>query len=400
MDTSKLDMTTKKIVKDLASQLSSELVSIRRHLHKHPELSFEEVNTSAYIRSMLDQWKIPYTTGWAGHGIIATIDVGHQKTIALRADMDALPIKETSSHEYVSTTDGRMHACGHDVHMTCLLGAAFILTSMKEHLPHNIALFFQPGEEKLPGGAGMMIKEGALTSTNPEYIIGQHVFPSLEVGKVGVRSGLYMASADEIYLTVKGRGGHAAMPHENIDTILIASAIIVALQSIAARSSNPTMPTVLSFGKINSVGGATNVVPDIVKIEGTFRTLDEEWRAQVHKLIERIAQETAQAYGGSCEVDIQKGYPCLINDAHVTQTVKDRMIDFLGSENVVDLPIRMTSEDFAFYTQVIPGCFYRLGTGNKAKGITTPVHTSTFDIDESALELGAGLMAWLALGSD
>ncbi len=386
----------KQQIKQCASEIWPMLVETRRHLHMHPELSFEEVNTSIYIRSLLDKWEIPYTHGWSGHGIVATIDAGQKSSIALRADMDALPIQEHAGHDYASTVEGCMHACGHDVHMTCLLGAAYILNKLKGDLPHNISLIFQPGEEKLPGGANMMIKEGLFKRNKPAHIIGQHVFPSLEAGKVGVRSGLYMASADEIYMTIRGKGGHAAMPHDIVDTILISSAVIVALQSVVSRNADPAIPSVLSFGKINSVGGATNVVPDEVKMEGTFRTMDEPWRAQAHTLIKRIANETAQAYGGSAEVDIQKGYPCLINDSALTQGVRGKMVDYLGVDNVVDLPIRMTSEDFAFYTQVIPGCFYRLGTGNVSKGITSPVHTSTFDIDEKALEVGAGLLAWLA----
>jgi amidohydrolase len=397
MDTQNTRQSIKSEIKRLAESQSVRLLKIRKHLHQHPELSFAEINTSKYLCAQLAEWDIPYTAGWAGHGIIATIDAGRSTTIALRADMDALPIFETSTHDYVSTIPGCMHACGHDVHMTCLLGAAYILHNMKEHLSHNITLVFQPGEEKLPGGASIMLAEGAIDNPKPSHIFGQHVFPSLEVGKVGIRSGLYMASADEIYLTVKGRGGHAATPHENIDTVLVSSAIIVALQSLVARYANPAIPSVLSFGKINSVGGATNVIPDVVHIEGTFRTMDETWRQAAHRIIETIARDTAQSYGAVCEVDMHIGYPCLINDEHLCHNVKSQMIEYLGKENVVDLPIRMTSEDFAFYSQVIPGCFYRLGTGNAAKGIKAPVHTSTFDIDNEALVVGAGLMAWLAM---
>ena len=386
------------IVKQKATEYLPEIIKIRRHFHKYPELSFDEKNTSEYISEILTNANIPFTTGWGGHGIVAHIQGDpNGEVIALRADMDALPIVEKNEVIYKSANEGVMHACGHDVHMSCLIGAAFILNDMKDSLSNSYRLIFQPGEEKLPGGASMLISEGVLQNPIPKTIIGQHVFPSMEVGKVGIREGLYMASADEIYMEVIGKGGHAAMPNDIIDTILVASQILIALQQIVSRKSNPAIPTVLSFGKINSVGGATNVIPDKVLIEGTIRTMDEKWRAEAHHYIKMIAEQTASAYGASCTVNIVKGYPCLVNESNTTSKIKEKMISYLGKDNVIDLPIRMTSEDFAFYSQVIPACFYRLGTGNILKGITSPVHTSTFDIDESALEIGMGLMAWLAL---
>jgi amidohydrolase len=386
--------TLSEMIKEMALEIHPRLVEIRRHLHMHPELSFEEKNTSIFLQEVLSSIGVPFTTGWAGHGIVATIDVGQSETIMLRADMDALPIQETSTHDYISTVQGCMHACGHDVHMTSMVGAIMILHTLREYLTVNVKCIFQPGEEKLPGGASIMIQEGVLDAA-PSKIIAQHVFPSLEVGKVGIRSGLYMASADEIYIHVRGRGGHAAMPHENVDTVLIAAQIIVALQAVVARQSDPTIPAVLSFGKINSVGGATNVIPDVVKIEGTLRAMDEKWRFNAHKSIREVAKHTAQAYGGEVDVVIEVGYPCLTNHPEVTSNVRSRMIAYLGEENVVDIPMRMTAEDFSFYTLHVPGCFYRLGTRNTSKGIVSPVHTSTFDIDEDALVIGAGLMAYL-----
>jgi len=385
-------------IKNKASEYLPEIIKIRRHLHKYPELSFDEKNTSDYIVEILTNANIPFTTGWGGHGLVANIEGSNNgQVIALRADMDGLPIFEENNVPYKSANEGVMHACGHDVHMSCLIGAAFILNDLKDSLGNNYRIIFQPGEEKLPGGASLLISEGVLQNPTPKSILGQHVFPSMEVGKVGIRTGLYMASSDEIYIEVNGKGGHAAMPNDIVDTILASSQILIALQQIVSRKSNPAIPTVLSFGKINSVGGATNVIPNKVLIEGTFRTMDENWRKEAHNLIVQIARHTASSYGATCEVRIENGYPCLINDHDFTLTAKEKMVEYLGKENVVDLPIRMTSEDFAFYSQVIPACFYRLGTGNAEKGIVSPVHTSTFDIDESALEIGMGLMAWLAI---
>lgn len=385
-------------IKQAATELLPEIIQVRRYLHMHPELSFQEKKTSAWLCRKLDELHIPYTTGWAGSGIVAEIHSNLSSlVIALRADMDALPIQEANDTEYASLNNGIMHACGHDVHMASLLGAAMILNKVKSELPYSIRIIFQPGEEKLPGGASMMIKEGALQNPEPMCIVGQHVFPSLEVGKVGVRPELYMASADEIYITVSGKGGHGAMPNECTDTILTASQMIVALQQIVSRRNNPSIPSVLSFGKFNTIGGATNIIPDKVMIEGTFRTMDEIWRSEAHELIADVAKNTCKAYGADVNVNIMKGYPCLINDSALTSKVRKSMVQYLGEENVVDLPIRMTSEDFAFYAQVIPACFYRLGTGNLEKGIKSAVHTPTFDIDESALEIGMGLMAWIAV---
>ena len=386
------------IIQSKAKEYLAIIIDIRHHLHKNPELSFAEEKTADFISDQLTKMDIPHTRGWGGHGIVAMIH-GKQggNTIALRADMDALPIKEANQVSYASQNKGVMHACGHDVHMSSLLGVAMILNEMKDTFKGDIKLIFQPGEEKLPGGASILIKEGVLKSPAPLCIIGQHVFPSLEVGKVGIRSGLYMASADEIYLTIKGKGGHAAMPQDCTDTILAASQIIVSLQQIVARKNHPTIPSVLSFGKINSVGGATNIIPDVVKIEGTFRTMDETWRSRAHELITNTILMTAAAYDVECDVNIMKGYPCLVNEPILSAHIHKAMKLYLGDENVVELPVRMTSEDFSFYSQEIPACFYRLGTGNVSKGITSAVHTPTFDIDENALEVGMGLMAYLAL---
>jgi amidohydrolase len=328
-----------------------------------------------------------------------------KKIIALRGDMDALPILEKNTCTYKSKNDGVMHACGHDVHSASLLGVAKILNELKNEFEGTVKFIFQPGEEKLPGGASLMIKEGVLENPKPASIFAQHVFPSMETGKVGFRSGMYMASTDEIYVTVKGKGGHAAMPNDYINPLLIASQLLMELHQafMIAPSSDALMesdtvppPTVLAFGKI--VGnGATNVIPDEVKLEGTFRTMDEKWRVEAHLKMKQIAAAVAQRMGGACDVVIKHGYPFLVNDLKVTNSARAAAEDYLGKENVEELPLRMTAEDFSFFSQEIPSCFYRLGTGNITKGITSGVHTATFDIDEDALEVGVGLMSYLTI---
>lgn len=384
-------------IKSLASEIHLSVVENRRHLHANPELSFEEVKTAAFVAAKLTELGIPYVT-MAGTGLVATLkgDLVSDQVIALRGDMDALPIQEKNTVSYRSTIDGVMHACGHDVHTTSLLGTATILSRLKAEWGGTVKFIFQPGEERIPGGASMMIADGALRNPVPSAILGQHVLPQLETGKVGFRPGKYMASADELYVTVRGKGGHGAMPNFNVDPVLIAAHIVVALQQIVSRMADPKMPTVLSFGTV-SAKGATNVIPDFVYMEGTFRTLDEKWRADALARMKKLAEGLAESMGGSCEFKILRGYPFLVNDEALTNASKAHAIRYLGAENVVDLDIWMAAEDFAFYTQETRACFYRLGTRNEAEGIVSGVHTPTFNIDEDALKLSTGLMAYLAL---
>lgn len=384
-------------IEAIASKIDSELIAIRRHLHQYPELAFEEYQTSAFIQTKLQEWNVPFKSGVAKTGIVAEIKGNNpdRQTFVLRGDMDALPILEENDAEYKSTYDGLMHACGHDVHTTCVLGAVYVLNELKKEFEGTIRVLFQPSEEKLPGGASVMIEEGVLQNPVPSAIIGQHVFPELEVGKVGFRSGMYMASCDELYFTVKGQGGHAALPHKIKDPIEMASNIVLALKELTLQSPSG-VPTVLSIGKIEGLG-ATNVVPNEVKMEGTLRTMNEAWRAQIHSYIKDVAKFAARELGGECEVNIAKGYPFLINNEEVTKLCKDWATDLLGEENVVDLEMRMTAEDFSYYTHHVPGCFYRLGVKNEEKGITSPVHTSTFDVDEKCLGLGTRLMSFMAI---
>lgn len=386
-------------IKSLADQYHNEHVAVRRHLHAHPELSFKEYETAKFVQQKLSEYNIPFRGGVADTGIVGLIEGKNssKKVVALRADMDALPITEANDVPYKSKNEGVMHACGHDVHTTSLLGAARILNEIKQDFEGTIKLIFQPAEERMPGGASLMIKAGVLENPKPAGIIGQHVHPIIPVGTVGFRPGMMMASTDELMVSIKGKGGHGATPHFCIDPIAITAQVLTGLQQLVSRWYNPVIPSVLTFGKIYSVGGTFNVIPNEVRLEGTFRTMDEEWRAKAHQQMAKMATGIVEALGGSCEFDINKGYPYLINDEALTLRCKNAAVEYMGKENVYDLPMRMTAEDFAYYSQQMQGCFYRLGVANEAKGITSHVHTPTFDIDEDALKVGTGLMAWLTI---
>ena len=386
-------------IKKLAQKHHQEVVAMRRYIHANPELSFQETNTGKFIAEKLSEMGVEHRHGIADNGVVALIKGKNpeKRVIALRGDMDALPIQEKNDVPYKSTNDGVMHACGHDVHTASLLGTVQVLQALRDKFEGTVKCIFQPGEEMFPGGASIMIEQGVLENPKPVSIFGQHVHPPLRAGKIGLRSGLYMASADEIYVTVKGHGGHGAMPHDCIDPVMISAQILVTLQQIVSRYSDPNIPSVLTFGKINSLGGATNIIPNEVYMEGTFRTMDEKWREEAHHRMKKVAESLAQSMGGACDFHIDKGYPTLINNEELTARTKAWAIEFLGEENVVELNRRMTAEDFAYFSQAMPGCFYRLGTGNPDRGITSSIHTDTFDIDEAALETGVGLMSWLAI---
>jgi amidohydrolase len=390
-------MINKDKIQHLSNEIFEQVVGYRQHIHANPELSFHEYETSAFIKKLLTDWGIPFSE-MANTGVVGLIqgELPSEKIIALRADMDALPITEANDKPYVSKNNGVMHACGHDVHSSSLLGTAFILNSLKAEFGGTVKLIFQPAEELLPGGASIMIKEGVLENPKPQHIVGQHVMPLIDAGKVGFRSGIYMASTDELYVTVHGKGGHGAQPHQNIDPVLIASHIIIALQQIVSRNADPRLPSVLSFGKVIA-NGATNIIPNEVKIEGTFRTLNEEWRKEAKRLMKKMAEGIAESMGGSCEFRIMDGYPYLINEEKLTASARAYAEDYLGKENVIDLDIWMAAEDFAYYSQVTDACFYRLGTGNKEKDTCYSVHTPRFDIDEDALRVSTGLMSYIAL---
>jgi amidohydrolase len=396
-------------IKTFANQYFNEVVSIRRQLHQYPELSFEEFNTSKFVSSILDKYKISYKKDIVKTGIIAIIEGKNpsKKTILLRADIDALPIEEKNNVEYKSQNIGVMHACGHDAHTASVLGTAIILNQLKNEFEGTVKIMFQPGEEVLPGGSSLMIKEGVLQNPKIDVAIAQHVFPSMEVGKVGFREGMYMASTDELHITITGKGGHAAMAVDYNNPLIVAAHIITEIEKQfpfvidaegVARNLQNNIPTVIAFGKIEGKG-ATNIIPESVYLAGTFRTMDEVWRKDVKLKITEIINSVSSQYNTKADINIMDGYPFLTNDAEVTKNCKLAAIEYLGKENVEDLPLRMTAEDFAYITQEVPSCFYRLGTGNKSKGITSGVHTSTFDIDEKALEISSGLMAWITISS-
>lgn len=372
-----------------------DIQAIRHHIHAHPELSFEEYNTAAFISEKLTSWNIPHKTGIAGTGIVGIIEGKNpsKRCIALRADMDALPIQEANDTAYRSQNDGVMHACGHDVHSTCLLGAARILNELKDEFEGTVKLIFQPGEEKHPGGASLMIAEGVLENPRPQAIFALHVYPHLPSGTAGFRAGQYMASADEIYITIEGKGGHAALPHQTIDPIAIAAQLITALQQVVSRKNNPLMPSVLTFGKIAG-GFATNVIPDKVEILGTFRTMDEQWRNEAREWIKNITEQICGAYGAKVILDMPPGYPSLYNDPALTMHAETWAREYLGAENIHTLDMRMAGEDFSFYTHHMPGCFFRIGTSRNGEQFTAPVHNARFDIDEEALKTGVGLTVW------
>src|SRR3984957_11992771 len=385
----------KEKIRQLAKQYAPETIEIRRHLHAHPELSYKEFQTSAFVQEKLKGLGIPFEIK-ATTGVVGMIQGKNpdKRIIALRADMDALPIKEENNVPYKSKNEGIMHACGHDAHTSILLGASKILHELKSEWEGTIKLIFQPGEEKNPGGASLLVKEGVLHNPRPQAIFGLHVHPGLEIGKYSFRGGMVMASADEIYITIRGKGGHAAAPHLTVDTILVASHLVVALQQIISRNRNPLSPSVLSITSVQG-GYTTNVIPSEVKLMGTFRAMDEKWRFQAHEMIRKLATELVHSMGAEIDLHIDVGYAMVYNKELLDEVARAEAAQFMGKENVLETEVRLGAEDFGYYTRQIPGCFYRLGVMNTEKGITSGVHTPTFNIDESAIEIGMGMMAWL-----
>ena len=394
-------------IKTTIADLRADMIAWRRHLHQHPELSFHELNTVRYVVDRLRAEGIVVRDGVGkltpdapDTGAIALVR-GEQgpsdACIAIRADLDALPITEVGKDAYRSKSPGVMHACGHDAHTAMVLGAGLALHRLRAHWSGTVMLVFQPGEEKEPGGASLLVKEGVFNDPRPSGILGQHVTPELPTGKLGFRSGAFMAAADELYITVKGHGGHAGSPHLAIDPVPIAAQLILALQQVVSRRNRPGQPMVLSLGKVIA-NGATNIIPDEVRIEGTLRTFDEAWRTELHRMLPELGRGICEGLGAKVDFTIVKGSPVVKNDPELTARIREAAIAYVGVENIVDMDIRMGAEDFAYYTHVMPGCFFRLGTGNPTKpGTQSGLHRAEMDIDEDALELGAGMMAWGAI---
>ena len=385
-------------IKSLAKDVTELYVRPLRHqLHRNPELSFVEYETSQLIHDVLDSWGIE-NVSMNVTGVLATIKGRNpgKRTIALRADIDALPIQETNICDYKSLRQNVMHACGHDAHTAMLLGVAYILNQMKDEFEGTIKLIFQPGEEKLPGGAKLMIENGVLD--NVEAIIAQHVYPDLPCGEVGFYSGNYMAACDEINIMISGKGGHAAKIKERSNTTVAAAKMLCAISELSSEFNKEERenPIIIAFGSFIA-DGTYNVIPDTVNLKGTMRTFDEKERKLVKKKIKEISSEVAKSFGVKSRVKIDEGYPVLKNDVDFTDSLRDNAMDFLGEDKVKSLPQLMTAEDFAWYSHKIKACMYRIGTSNIEKGIDSKQHTSTFDIDEDALETGVGLMAYLAI---
>ena len=394
-----MDLQLQQLIKDKAKSIFEKVRSFREHLHRNPELSYQEHNTMNYVSRILTEHNIQHEIGIGKTGVVALIKSENHKNdvcIGLRADLDALPIQEENEVPYKSEVNGVMHACGHDVHTSILLGTALILNELKDQLPYAVKCIFQPGEEKNPGGATFMIADGVLENPKVKELYALHVFPSMQVGNVGFKEGIYMASCDEIHLTIHGKGGHGATPNECVDPIIIGSSILLELQQIVSRKCDPKIPSVLSFGHFEALG-ATNIIPSKAILKGTFRTMNETWRAQALALIETNIRSIAEMHGATVDLEISKGYPYLENDPQITSKLRMKAIEFLGEGNVEELPIRLTSEDFSFYSHKVPVCFFRLGVRNESKGITYGVHHPRFDIDNDALIRGVEMMCLAVL---
>ena len=375
----------------------------REHLHMHPELSYKEFKTAEFVKQTLKSIGLGDIQSIGETGVITTIYAKHHskkdKCIAFRADLDALTIQELNDVKYKSQNEGVMHACGHDVHTSILLGLAEVLWSFKDQLPQPVKLIFQPGEEVNPGGANLIIDGGGLKNPEVSKIFALHVFPDFEFGNCGFREGLYMASSDELHITIKGKGGHGALKGQTINPMFMGAEFIIAAEQYINTNTPKDTPSVINFGRFEALG-STNVIPEKALIKGTFRTMNEKWRTVAKAKLKDIAQNISEKYGGHIDLNISQGYPFLKNDPELTRSVKNLASITIGKDKVHDLELRMTAEDFAFYSHIVPVCFFRLGVGNISKGITYNVHHARFDIEPKSMLTGLEVFSSIAFFLD
>ncbi|MGB2989183.1 MAG: amidohydrolase [Candidatus Zixiibacteriota bacterium] len=389
---------TAKTIKAISKKIFPKLVKLRREFHQYPELSFHEFKTSERVAKELRKLRITVKTGIAKTGVVGVL-TGRKsgKTVALRADMDALPIEEQTGFPYKSRNKGVMHACGHDVHMACAIGAAIILSEIKRDLDGNVKFIFQPSEEVIPGGAKPMIQAGVLKNPNVSGIFGLHCEPGIPVGKIGVKDGPFMAQVDDFDITISGSSGHGARPHQGVDAIVVASQVIQALQTIPSRKIDPVEPVVVSVGKIEG-GTARNIICDRVMLKGTARSLSREVARKIPALLKSITSGVAKSAGASFELTYSPGYPVLVNHPEATDLARGTIARIFGKQAVFEIKKpEMGAEDFAYFLQKVPGTFLRLGIRNPKKGAVYPWHHPKFIVDEDVIKIGTAVLAGIAL---
>ncbi|MEJ5244872.1 MAG: M20 family metallopeptidase [Bacteroidota bacterium] len=372
-------------IRNQVEEIYQQVVDFRRKIHQNPELSNKEFATTDFIISILKENNIEYKR-ITETGAVGIIGNGNN-CIALRADIDALPIKEETGLPFASQNPGIMHACGHDFHTAILLGSAIILKKFEEHLDGTIKLIFQPSEELIPGGALKMIKAGVLDNPRPKYVFGQHIYPELNTGEIAVSAGPVMAAADELYWNLYGKGSHAAQPHMGNDPLIVAAHLIIHLQAMLNKNKNPFSPAVLSVTSV--IGGkATNIFPEFASMQGTLRTFDESLRSKLHKLIENNSRQIASLFDVKCDVEVRKGFPALINNSELVDKFKDIANQALGVNNVHSFEPKMWAEDFAYFAREIPSVFWFLGVKQSVDSEVVPLHNSKLNPDEQAMKTG------------
>jgi amidohydrolase len=384
-------------VRILSEECAQRAIDIRRHLCQWPEISGQEEKTSALVVSVLKQLGVPVKEKVGGFGVVGLIEGnGPGPTIAFRADMDALPLQDRKKAPYASKVPGVAHGCGHDVHTAILLGAAMVLSNVRESIPGRVKLIFQPAEESA-SGASRMMAEGALREPGVDCILALHCAPNLRVGEVGIKQGVTMAASDAFDIVILGKGGHAARPHETVDAVLVAANAISAIHQIVGRRIDPLTPAVITLGRVEG-GTVRNVIAERVEIQGTMRCLDEEVRAKLMDAITEVLDGATHGMGAGYELTFTKRTPAVVNDGKVTTMVSGAAAEILGAGAVrpIEVP-SMGGEDFAFYLSQVPGCFVRLGTGGEREETCHPLHSGQFDIDEGAIPAGIAFLSWAGI---